>query len=192
MHVGVGQPAKVSASQKEIGIRSISADGKTVCQRQLYGFTFSRLAPYESWEPFRDSARGHWNSYREKTDPRNVKRLAVRYVNRIEIPESPVELKDYFRTSPEVSPDLPQMMDGFFMQLRLPQPDVQALAVVNQTIVPADRPNTLGVILDIDVFCAESVPQEEKSIWDHFEALHLKKNEIFEACITDKTRELMS
>jgi uncharacterized protein (TIGR04255 family) len=192
MQIQPGVSASASAQQQQTGFRSISSDGKFVCQRQLQGFTFSRLAPYESWKPFRDLARSLWHSYREATSPQSVARLALRYVNRIDVPETPIDLKDYFRTSPEISSDLPQIVDGFFMQVRLPQEDIGATAILNQTIVPPALPEVVSVILDIDLFCDESVPDDDCAIWDYFETLHTRKNEIFEACITKTTRELFT
>ena len=190
MQVHPGVSATASAQQTQSGFRAMSSDGKDVCQRQLTGLTVSRLAPYESWEPFRDLARELWDEYRAALKCQLVTRIAVRYVNRIDIPESPVELKKYFRTSPEVSPDLPQMMEGFFMQVRLPQTDIESTAVLNQTIVSSDDENCTSVILDIDLFREHGIPEDECALWDTFEVLHRRKNEIFEACITDAAREL--
>ena len=190
MQVRPGVSASASAHQKQTGFRCISDDQANICQMRLDGFTYSRLAPYESWEPFRDEAKRMWQDYRQVAAPREINRLAVRYINRIDIPHPSVELKDYFRTSPEVSPDLPQQLAGFFMQLRLPQDDISAELLINQTIVPPSQEETTSVILDLDLFRAESVPQAEVGIWDFFESLHLRKNAVFESCITDKTREL--
>ncbi|MEJ7591281.1 MAG: TIGR04255 family protein [Planctomycetaceae bacterium] len=190
LQVQPGISASASAHQNQTGFRAISSDQKVVCQRQLSGFTLSRLAPYESWEPFRDLARELWDSYRTTVGCEAVTRIAVRYVNRIDIPESPVELKQYFRTSPEVSPDLPQMMEGFFMQIRLPQSDIASTAVLNQTIVASDKAGCTPVVLDIDLFRDHALPNDECELWDFFEVLHNRKNEIFEACITDAAREL--
>jgi len=190
MQIRPGSFSSSSAEQEQVGFRSTSSDGKLICQCQLEGFTFSQLAPYESWEIFRDLARPSWDAYREATKPQSVVRLAVRYVNRIEVAKTSIELKDYFRTLPEVSSDLPQSVDGFFMQVQLPQNDIGAAVLLNQTIVPSKKHGVTSVILDIDLFLEETVPKNENEVWDCFETLHTRKNEIFEACITDKTREL--
>ena len=190
LQVQPGISASASAHQKQTGFRAISSDGQMVCQRQFSGFTLSKLAPYESWQPFRDLARELWDNYRTNVGCEAVTRIAVRYVNRIDIPKSPVDLKEYFRTSPEISPDLPQMMEGFFMQIRLPQSDIASTAVLNQTIVAPDKAGRTSVVLDIDLFRDHALPNDECELWDIFEVLHDRKNEIFEACITDAAREL--
>ncbi len=190
MQVRPGVSATASAHQNQTGFRAISTDARNVCQRQLTGFTVSRLAPYESWEPFRDLARELWVEYRTAVGCDAVTRIAVRYVNRVDIPESPVELKQYFRTSPEISSDLPQFMEGFFMQIRLPQIDIESTAILNQTIVPSLQSDCTSVVLDIDLFRDQALPGDERGLWECFEVLHNRKNEIFEACITDAAREL--
>ncbi len=190
LQVQPGISASASAQQTQTGFRAISSDGKVVCQRQFSGFTLSRLTPYESWEPFRDLARELWDSYRTVVGCEGVTRIAVRYVNRIDIPMSSVDLKNYFRTSPEISPDLPQTMEGFFMQIRLPQSDLASTAILNQTIVPSEKAGCTSVVLDIDLFQDHALPNDESELWKCFEALHDRKNEIFEACITDAAREL--
>jgi uncharacterized protein (TIGR04255 family) len=186
----VGEHVSASARTEQTGYFFESADKKQIARAQLTGFALSRLAPYGSWEPFRDETRRLWGIYCEAARPLKVTRLAVRTINRIDIPGARVELKDYFRTYPEISPELPQFMDGFFMQLQVPFPDSPVLAIINQTIIPPPTDGVVSVVLDIDVFCSENVPQNDAGIWEVFENLHECKNRTFEACITDAARRL--
>ena len=185
-----GVPPSATAQHQVLGFKFTSEGGKSIWQSRLDGFTFSQLAPYANWEPFRDEGRRLWRLFRARSAPVAVERLAVRYVNRIDIPTPSIDLKEYFRTSPEISPDLPQELAGYFMQLQLPQSDLVGQVLINQTIVPPPREDVVSVVLDIDLIRAEDVPNTEEAIWDFFEKLHVRKNEIFEACITDKTRRL--
>jgi uncharacterized protein (TIGR04255 family) len=190
MEVHSGVSASASVGQTQTGFKFTSDDAKHIWQSRRNGFTFSRLAPYESWQPFRDEACRLWTRYRKQFEPLSIVRLAVRYINRIDIPGDGIELKDYFRTSPEVSEDLPQRLAGFFMQLRIPQEDLQGQLLINQTIVPPANEGVVSVVLDVDLFRSDDVPNDEPGIWRFFEELHVRKNEVFEACITNKTREL--
>lgn len=179
-----------SVSQNVIGFRRASTDGRQIFQSRFNGFAFSRLAPYDRWQSFRDEARRLWGAYRDLTKPEQVHRLAVRYINRIDVPGATVDLKEYFRTSPEVAPELPQNLEGFFMQLRLPCTEISSQAVINQTIVPPSREGVVSIVLDVDLFRTEALPQDDVGIWEFFEVLHEWKNTIFEACITDAARRL--
>lgn len=191
MEVGAGQSASASANYRETGFKFTSEDGRLIFQSRIEGFTLSRLAPCERWEPFRDEARRLWKRYREHAGPDRIVRLAVRYINRIDVPADGIDLKQYFRTFPEVSPDLPQQLTGFFMQLRIPQADLPGEALINQTIIPPAREGVSSIVLDVDLFRDKDAPGEEDAIWTFFETLHSRKNDIFEACITDRTRELI-
>lgn len=76
------------------------------------------------------------------------------------------------------------------MQIRLPQTDIESTAVLNQTIVPSLQSDCTSVVLDIDLFRDQALPRDERGVWECFEVLHDRKNEIFEACVTDAAREL--
>lgn len=190
-HFEVGERVGASATQQETGFVFSSADKKQVVQTRIDGFTFSRLAPYETWESFRDEGRRLWTLYRERVSPAEVRRLAVRYINRFDLPGTQIELKDYFRTTPEVSPDLHQLMSGFFMRVVIPQEELKGQLIINQTIVPPANPAVLSVVLDIDLFREIEVPNSEDEIWQFFEQLHDRKNNVFEACITERAREII-
>lgn len=185
------QAPSTSATADHIGFSFASSDEKQVYVARLDGFTASRLAPYDRWEHFRNEARRLWDVYRSAVRPTCIERIAVRYVNRLNLPGERVELKDYLRTSPEVSPDLPQGLEGFFLQVRIPHPDIKCTSLLNETGVPPPHLGVVSVVLDIDLFRTEDVPQDEGGLWNLFEALHERKNDIFEACITNRTRELI-
>lgn len=181
-----------SLEQSPSGWKFTSANNAQIVQSRIDDFTFTRLPPYDRWETFRTEARRLWDMYRNKLNPRAVVRIAVRYINRIELPGDRVDLKEYFRTSPDIAPELPQELQGYFMHLRFPYPRVSGDCLINQTMVPPTRQNVVSVVLDIDLFRSQELPQLEDDIWECFELLHEGKNAIFEACITDPTRRLFS
>jgi uncharacterized protein (TIGR04255 family) len=63
----------------------------------------SHLAPYENWNAVRDEARRLWALYRSIAKPSKLIRLAVRYINRIDMPLPLGDFKDYLRTVPDVT-----------------------------------------------------------------------------------------
>lgn len=93
-------------------------------------------------------------------------------------------------TVPEIAPKLHQGLTGFFLQLSIPFPDIFSTAIINETIVEPSRPGIVSVVLDIDIFRTSALPTEDEQLWKFFDVLRTRKNDIFEACITDKTREL--
>jgi uncharacterized protein (TIGR04255 family) len=183
--------AAPTSIQAKLGYAYRSTDGKYVLQTRTNGFTLSRLAPYEEWEPFRDEAKKLWNIYKEVAKPIRASRVASRSINRIDIPLPNVELTEYLRTYPEISRDLPQVLSGYVMQVLIPQVSFNGMLSLILASVPAQRAETVSINLDIDIY-KESTSDfdSDEKIWSFLELLRDKKNEIFEGCITDRAREL--
>lgn len=190
-----GDPMKTEATHQSNGFRFTSQDGRQVFYARLDGFALSVRAPYDSWKPFRDEARRLWNLYRSVTRVGGVTRAAVRYVNQLNIPGEHVKLGEYLRTSPEVSSDYTHgQLAGFFMQLQLWQEDLDCWLVVNESPAQSLDARTVSILLDLDLF-QERFDQpwsveDDAAIWEFLEQLRDRKNEIFEASITEKTRRL--
>lgn len=180
-----------TSTTQPYGFRFATADGLQLFQARRDGFTHNRLAPYNGWDDFRTEARRLWSVYRGVAKPVSVKRVAVRYINRLDLPQPVIDLKDYLRTSPEVSQDLPQAMAGFFMQVTLPLPDIKALVNLTETLAEPTQPNTVSVVFDLDLYRTDELPTDEGSLWELLEAFREKKDAVFEACITEKTRGLI-
>jgi uncharacterized protein (TIGR04255 family) len=180
-----------SATGEPDGYLFTSVDGRQVVQARLDGFTFSRLKPYDKWATLRDEARELWQHYVQIASPETVTRIALRYINRIEIPLPMRDFKDYILTTPEIAPDLPQGLGSFFMRLVIPDPKAQAVAIVTETMEPIDESrNRLPLIFDIDVFRTAAFNIQDNAMWEAFEYLHDLKNDIFFKSITLKAKEL--
>ena len=188
-----GEPPVVQQSGGPDGYLFTSQDGKQIVQARLDGFTFNRLKPYESWQALRDEARELWRGYVRTASPEAVTRIALRYINRIEIPLPMRDFKDYILTTPEIAPQLPQGLNSFLMRLVIQEPKMQAYAIVTQTMEPIDSTSSkLPLIFDIDVFRNESFEIDSSAMWSAFEILREFKNTIFFNSITDRAKELFS
>ena len=176
---------------EQIGYRFVSEDKRKIIQARLDGFGYTLLAPYDSWEPFRDEAKKLWMLYRELMKPSSIQRVAVRYINRLDIPSPSVELSEYLEILPTVSRKLPQVLDAYFMQLVIPFVVQESTAIINQGFVPPVVADTKAVVLDIDLFRDRELPVHEGEIWQIFERLREGKNMIFDACLTTKAKEMI-
>lgn len=187
-------PIKVGTSEQASGFLFRSRDNLRTFQATSGGFTFNRLAPYKSWEEFSAEAQKLWEIYKKRCKPICVTRAAIRYVNQINIPsDGAVELKEYLKTVPEVSSTLSQnALQSFFMQLQIPQQDLNCLLLINEAIAPRTNPNLVIIILDLDLFREQIWASDDDDIWQFLELLRHRENEVFESSITDKTRELIS
>jgi len=176
------------------GFRFTSEDGKRILQAGIGVFAFSVLAPYDCWENFRDEARRLWNAYREVCEPRSVTRVGVRYIDRFNLPYSETTVKDHLRITPSVPPEMPRgKMSNYFLQVQLPQDDLNCILVLNSGLVPPPeaQPDTVSVMLDFDLSRDSWDDQDDEAPWNFLEKLHVRNNEIFESCITDAMREII-
>lgn len=198
--IAFGSTQSVSARSREIGLVLSSEDGVQSAHMDISGFAFHRKTPHSRWEEFRYSrweefsveAKRLWGLYAAAMRPQSVTRLAVRFINRLIIPGATQDLTDYVRVLPVFSTDMnPSALSRFFMQLEIPQPDIEgAVAVVNQALLPATPDATeRAIVLDVDLFRTANFEPQGSDIWDAFEVLHERKNRIFEASITDRMRE---
>ncbi len=167
-----------------------SSVANKIAQARIDGFTFNKLRPYQNWQSFREEAQELWNLYYENAQPLRITRLALRYINRIDLPLPFTTFKDYILTLPEVAPELPQALGGFFMQLLIPDSEREATAVINETIEGVTNGQKLPLIFDIDVFREVSFADNKAEIWSIFDQLRQFKNDIFFNSITEKTGEL--
>lgn len=198
-HVSFNSTSMASTTEAEhTGYRFERQDERQSFTAKLDGFAFSRLRPYDRWESFREEAQRLWKLYSSVASPQVVTRIAVRYINRIDIPLPFEDFGQFLLTLPDVSKKLPQQgLSSFLMQLQIPQPDIGAMLIINEGLVPptggdTQDTSTVAVVLDIDLFQEGAVEPSEDTLWEHLEVLHTRKNEVFEACITDRTRELIS
>lgn len=175
---------------EHIGVRFDSADKGWVIVLRNDIFSLSRLEPYESWENLLEMAAKVCNSLRLADRIQSVGRIALRTINRLDLPLPISDFRTYLRTSPEVSPDLPQMLSSVFMNLVLPEVAVDISATIIEATVQTLKPNTAAMILDIDVFQERNLSPALDSVWQRFGELHDCRNALFEGCITDATREL--
>jgi len=161
---------QASVQQKPWGLLFRNEAKNQVLQARLDGFTFSRLEPYETFEKLRGEARRLWDIYRELMRPKRVTRVAVRYINQLP------ELRNF---------------GPYLMRLPMHQGDLKGTLVINEAMTPAKSPDTVSIVLDFDLHVDDPPVTTEQELWSFFDRLRERKNAYFEACITDKTRELI-
>jgi hypothetical protein len=122
---------------------------------------------------------------------RRIIRTGVRYVNRIDIPitGSIIEYENYL----DIYPHLPEELgsnDAYGVQVRFPISELGCSLTINSSSVPSPILNHASFIFDQDIVKELDVPQKDDDLYKLLENIHIKKNEVFEACITDRAREL--
>ncbi|MGA2362975.1 MAG: TIGR04255 family protein [Candidatus Aminicenantales bacterium] len=186
-NVAKGEPP-ASAGTTVDGYLFIAADKKQIFQSRLDGFTFNRLMPYDKWETFRLEAHRLWQLYSDLISPEII-RVAVRYINKMNIPLPIAKFTDYLVAAPIVPEGLPQGVSSFLTRVVMPSPETGVITIITQAFEQVVEPQVLPIILDIDVF-KERELFSEKEAWDTLDLLREIKNKAFFSSITDKAEEL--
>jgi uncharacterized protein (TIGR04255 family) len=186
------QQPHTQSSQTTLGYIFHSVDRRQAVQARTDGFTFSRFAPYQNWNQLTLQARQLWGLFVDSLEPKTVTRLAVRYINQINLPlrNGSLKFEDYLRTFPSIGVEDDVSLEQFFVRLVMPQVDLQAKLILTEALLPA-KAEQVGVLLDIDLF-RENMTLNSRSaeIWDILETFRDRKNTFFEASLTDDARRL--
>jgi uncharacterized protein (TIGR04255 family) len=184
-----GPATAVVESDEMLGLRYDRNDGTRMLQARRNGMTFSILKGYTHWEALRDSTRGMWAKYLEVAGHVHVDRLAVRYINAIEIAPGD-DCDDYLTAAPRIPDGLPQVLNNFIQRVAVPFEDEGAVAIVTQTLgPPPEGPAKNSAILDIDVFSQCSLEGSSTEVWLRLDNLRDIANRIFFSSVTKQVLE---
>lgn len=188
--VNAGKPTTLPSRQIVRGYQSISRDKKQLVQARFDGFSFHRLRPYTTLDDYLPEIKRCWEIYVQFAQVVIVKKIALRFINRIELPltNGGVNIETYLRNGPTLSkaPGSQMRLTGFMHQHQ-----VIDLASKNEaTIILAARPpeaTVLPIVLDIDVLRAVRLaPSEWNSFLPVMDSLRSLKNVIFRDTLTSE------
>ena len=187
-------PGKFSTHTEDLGLHGYffkSADGLNIAQFRVDGFTFNRLKPYTSWEQIFPEALSLWKLYTERVSPECVSRLALRYINHLNIRLPIEDFSQYLTSPPVVPPELPQEISSFLTRVVLHEPELSLAANVTQALEKGLDPNSVAVILDIDANKVGEFDPHGEEISQVLEALHVFKNRIFFSRLTARRHNIV-
>jgi len=150
-----------------------------------------RRAPYEGWNPFFARVEAELPTILKAIGPVPIARIGLRYINRIDVRPSNgvVRYEDYLKFRIDHGPLL-DPTGPFQWSLVKPFPDRGLGAIVQSATVEPELPGTMAFAFDIDVYRDIEVPQKDTDILALLPTMRTLKNDIFEAGITDRAREL--
>ena len=183
-------PDGVVAEQPQGGLhghRLVSADGLDVAQVRYDGFTFSRLAPYESWVQMLDHAWPVWERYVSGLRPMGVSRIATRFINCIEVPPHG-RLDKVLTAPPQVPAGWPSACSAFLFRYVLKATDDITANVSFATEAGANH-EFASLLLDIDCYKLSDFPTSGEAIKETLEKLRKIKNDVFFESLTSETLE---
>ncbi len=183
-----GQPRETRT--RDLGFQGIwlkTEDQKTVAQFRVDGFTFNRLKPYTRWEQILPEALRLWSVYAELANPQSVTRVALRYINHMNLPSAGAGLDDYIVTSPRLPPSVPQIiLSAFATRVVLKHPERRMTATVIQALEVGVKTPAPSLLFDIDVYRTGDFQVTKSAIEEILSDLRVYKNEIFFGSLTER------
>ena len=176
---------------KQDGCRRSTEDMTQLVVLWPSSFTVSQLAPYQGWAHFYERFARDWALLKKIIGFQKISRIGVRYINRIDIPAegAVVEYEKYINIYPNM-PDILQPTSSYALQAAVQLVDINCLLKINSAVVPSPLLNHTSFIIDQDIAKEVDQPQNDNDIYELLGKIRTAKNAIFEACISDRAREL--
>lgn len=171
-------------------IQFLRSDRTVIIQVGPDLLTVNQLRPYPTWEHFKPLITSNLQTYQGIAKPKGFKRIGLRYINRIDIPGGPIEVTDYFNYYAPIPASLPQTHDSFEVKVVIPYNDGRDYLLLKLASVSSEKPDAVSILLDLDYILAkpEAISLEQADSW--IENAHSAVESAFEACITERSREL--
>lgn len=161
-----------------------------VAQFRVDGFTFSKLERYTTWDDVFSEALRLWAIYVRIAEPAEIMRIAVRYINRLQVPV-PARISDYLEAPPVLPSPISQQLRQFLSRYAIDDIGRNASAVIVQASEPMIGPPAIALLIDIDAFRENlAVAPGDAGLPEMFKQLRDLKNEIFFGLITERTAEI--
>lgn len=184
------QIATTSPSEMTPLIRFLDNDGKALVQIGQRFLTINCVKPYPSWEEFLPLIKRGFIAYSDAANPKKVRHVGLRFINRIEILESGINIENYFKVRPYITPELPSNLGAFFVGVDIPYEEAGEVLRIQLINTDPDVPNTIAVILEISYLFAQLDVIPLASLFEKINIAHTRIEQAFEACITDELRQL--
>ncbi len=168
----------------------LTEDGKKFIQAGSNLLAVNYLAPYQSWDILRPSIEMAFEILSEILDIGVLQKIGLRYINKIEIPQKPVKLEDYFEFYPFHGERLPQNIGTFRVGSIFSFADNRDACKVELTTAAPDDPDNLAFLLDLDYTLAKPQAVKSEFALEWIEEAHQRIEEIFEGCINNRLREI--
>lgn len=167
-----------------------TADGRAVVGLGADRLSVHVVEPYPGWTSFRPRIAAALEAWREVAAPTGVLAVSVRYIDRIKIPAGGGSLQDYFPLLPRRPEAAPAQMQAFHVVTQSYDPELDYSAVLTMASALPEG-EKLVMLYDLNVLRVRQDPGIGLDVvMDQVDFLHDRQKLIFEASITNKTREL--
>lgn len=187
------QTAEGQLNQRILGrverIQFYREDESALVQVAPHLLVINHLLPYPHWGVFRDLILGTLSVYRSVAHPSALKRIGLRYINRIALSvQDSGHLERYFNFSPRVPAALSGPLDAILMRIEQSHFADNGRLLVTLGTVNESGPAQIAYLLDLDFITQIDTPADLDMAENWIETAHAHIEQAFETCITDELR----
>jgi len=191
-----GQPSELRHGERLGRVLLITNDGSRMVGIGPDVVSVHMLRPYQGnagsaqdgWSEFRHRIQQALDAYWTVASPNGVKRISIRYVNRIGIPQEAANIGDYLKCALPVVAELPPRVSEFVSRTELSYED--GVRLILAQVKFSSSTDATQIVLDLDVIWeTESAVGKDVAI-EKAKDLRDRERLAFEAIITDKAREI--
>ena len=169
------------------GVRIVNVDQTIYVQIRPDGFTLNNMKVYMGGDQLIDKALTLWELLVERTTPEMVSRVALRYINRLELPlKQSDDFAQYLTSSPKLPEGAPRLVSQFLSRIVGHDERRQATAIVIQQL-KEQQGKQPTVTVDVDAFRMGNFPVDSAALREILGSLRMLKNETFFSLLTDET-----
>jgi uncharacterized protein (TIGR04255 family) len=148
------------------------------------------LKPYPGWTAFRPKIRLAYDVINTVTEIKGIDRMALVYIDKIEIPGTTIEMEEYFKFYPHLSKDLPQTHSSFFVGCDFPYKNERDICKLQLSPALADKKNHIAFLMMTEYFLVKknAIPPERALEW--MDEAHTIVRDLFRGAITEKLENI--
>jgi len=175
------------ASQR---VLMLSGDRSSLIQVGPHLLSINQLKPYAGWEHFRPKIKRAYETLGGITEINGIDRMALVYIDRIEIPGKRVKIEDYFKFYPKLGMELPHAHTNFVVGVEFPYNEKRDSCRLQLTSAMATVKDHLAVLLTTEYYLVKQKSVSPDMALDWMEDAHTQVRALFKGCITENLEDL--
>jgi uncharacterized protein (TIGR04255 family) len=181
-------------SAKSLGFEGIwltTEDGGRIAQFRPNGFTLNNVGAYIGGDKLLDESLALWAHFADIVTPPSVTRIALRYLNSLQLPlRQGEDFERFLTTPPQLPPEAPQFF-GEFLQRVVANHEYGATVAVTQQLMPnVPGAETVQLVIDVDTFLLRELDPSPSNLRPILATLRQIKNTTFFALLTEEAVKL--
>ena len=147
-----------------------------------------QLKPYSGWPNFKALVEQVLSEYENEAPFRAIRRIILRYINRLPLPDTPHKIENMVRVMPQIPDSTNQLWASWFQQVEILQPQNNASLLLRSGHLPKPPPannnsnsvaDTEHIVLDLMFAHADNQPIEREAVSQWLEMAHNEIEALF-------------